>query len=198
MGIASSDVFRNQGGSSWKRKSFYPFVGAVSAGAAVGGVIGALAGTFPLEARLAVVSTLAGAILLMGLLELFGKRFRLLAGKRETPQSWLYLGPRRWALRNGAALGLGLASRVGFSLWYVVPLTSFLLGSAFLGAIAFGLYAAARSGTIIGLAALVSRGTFGEYTDRLLSWSGMAHAVSGASSVVVGALLLGQASVWAT
>lgn len=50
-----------------------------------------------------------------------------------------------WAIRNGASLGLGFTSRLGFWIWYLIPASSFLLGEPLLGAALYGLYGAVRS-----------------------------------------------------
>jgi hypothetical protein len=47
-------------------------------------------------------------------------------------------------------LGFGATSRIGFSLWYAVPVGALLLGSPVLGAAAYGAY-----GLVRGLAAPV-------------------------------------------
>ncbi|MGH3148658.1 MAG: hypothetical protein ACRDTR_23000, partial [Rubrobacter sp.] len=61
------------------------------------------------------------------------------------PQRWVHKGPLEWATRNGLALGFGATSRIGFWLWYVVPLGAFLVGDAALGAIVYGTYGLIRS-----------------------------------------------------
>lgn len=49
---------------------------------------------------------------------------------RATPQSLLELGPYSWAFANGYLLGFGPVSRIGFWTWPLVPISSFLVGSA--------------------------------------------------------------------
>jgi hypothetical protein len=44
------------------------------------------------------------------------------------------------------ALGLGFTSRLGFQLWFVVPASALLFGAPLCGALAYGTYAAIRSG----------------------------------------------------
>jgi hypothetical protein len=64
---------------------------------------------------------------------------------RETAVGWLELGPYRWAVRNGAALGLGATSRLGYWLWYLVPVGAFAAGTPLLGAVVYGAYGLVRS-----------------------------------------------------
>jgi hypothetical protein len=49
-----------------------------------------------------------------------------------------------WAIRNGATLGSGAVTRLGFWLWYAVPTSAFLLANRFLGASVYGTYGIAR------------------------------------------------------
>lgn len=57
----------------------------------------------------------------------------------------MHRGPLRWAARNGTALGLGFTSRLGFWLWFVVPLTGLLSGRPAIGALAYGIYGFSRT-----------------------------------------------------
>ena len=63
---------------------------------------------------------------------------------RETSQALLELGPIRWSVVNGAALGVGFVSRIGFAAWYAIPLTAVGFGDPLLGSLVFGAYGAAR------------------------------------------------------
>lgn len=62
----------------------------------------------------------------------------------ETTQRWMDMGPLRWAALNGLALGSGWYSRIGFPLWYVLPVAALCLGSATWGAAIIGLYGLSR------------------------------------------------------
>ena len=62
----------------------------------------------------------------------------------ETPQSWLSAKPRFAAAMNGAAMGAAFTSRIGFWLWYVVPVAALLSGSVAMGAAIYGTYAVSR------------------------------------------------------
>lgn len=70
---------------------------------------------------------------------------------RETAQRWMHRGALSWALLNGSALGVGAASRLGFPLWYVVPVTALLGGSPILGAAVYGAYGFVRAGATFAL-----------------------------------------------
>lgn len=71
-------------------------------------------------------------------------RSRHPVGSTDSPQRWIHTGAGRWALSNGAALGIGAGSRLGFWLWYVIPLASFLSGSVAAGAAMWGTYGLVR------------------------------------------------------
>ena len=81
----------------------------------------------------------------MGSLEFFGRRVQPPQFDCETPQRWVRQGPLRWATRNGLTLGFGATSRIGFWLWYVVPLGAFLVGDPRLGAAIYGTYGLIRA-----------------------------------------------------
>jgi hypothetical protein len=57
----------------------------------------------------------------------------------------MHHGPLAWATRNGLALGVGATSRIGFWLWYVVPLAALLSASPAWGAALYGCYGAVRA-----------------------------------------------------
>ena len=72
----------------------------------------------------------------------------------ETPRAWLELRNWQTAARNGVALGTGYSTRIGFWLWYLVPIGAFAVGSPVRGALIYAAYAAARLGTSVGLGVL--------------------------------------------
>ncbi len=102
--------------------------------------MGAVGTLLSFESRLATASILGVAAVFVGILELSGRRVQLLQCNSETSPRWLNLGPFRWAIKNGLALGFGATSRIGFSLWYAVPAGSLLVGTPELGAIIYGTY----------------------------------------------------------
>jgi hypothetical protein len=123
-------------------------------------------------------------------LELRGRRCRLPERDRETPRSWVLLGRRRWAVRNGVALGVGAWSRIGFASWYAVPAGCLLVGSAPFGALLYGLYGLARSVAVLPMmAAIRSHGEI-PVGDWLFSRRRLAHKVLGADLLVLAGLVV--------
>ena len=61
----------------------------------------------------------------------------------------MQLGPAGWATVNGGALALGFMSRIGFALWYMVPLASFMVASPSLGVLIYGSYGLLRTGLAV-------------------------------------------------
>ena len=115
--------------------------------------------------RAVIGSILAAVAIVVGSLELCGCRIKPLQFDCETPRRWMQKGPLRWAARNGLTLGFGATSRIGFLLWYVVPLGALLSGSPALGAAIYGTY-----GLVRGVAApLIMLGNIRRQTD-LSDW----------------------------
>lgn len=117
---------------------------AVFAGLVSGWLLGFIGSFVPLEIRVAAATLLGIAAIVVALLELNGRHPHLLQCNRETPQDWVHKGPTKWAIQNGLALGCGATSRIGFWLWYAVPLGAFLVASPWLGAAIYGAYGAVR------------------------------------------------------
>lgn len=87
---------------------------------------------------------------------------------RETPQSWLEGGVVQWAVRNGVALGLGVTTRIGYWLWYAVPVICLLAGRPLPGALVYGLYGLVRTGVgAPALSLVLSRIGSGVFVARL-------------------------------
>ncbi len=138
-------MHRNQAGRSWISKAVVYSLSSALAGLITGAVLGAVGSLLPLDFRLGAGSILAVIAIAVGGLEFFGRRVQLPQFDCETPQRWVHRGPLRWATRNGLTLGFGATSRIGFWLWYVVPLGAFLLGDPRLGAIIYGTYGLVRA-----------------------------------------------------
>lgn len=151
-------MHRNQAGSTWRRKASVYVASAALAGASFGAVLGWLGGRLTDDGRLvlATVVLLAGA--LPAALELAGRKLRPPQLDVETPQTWVGHGPLLWAARNGAALGTGALSRIGFWLWYAVPLAALTSGSVRFGAVIYGLYAVFRAAPAWAVVWATSRG----------------------------------------
>jgi hypothetical protein len=69
---------------------------------------------------------------------------------------WLRDARGRRSLKNGMVLGLGFTTRIGFWLWYVVPVTALASGDARVGASVWGLYGFARGISPLGLTSAAS------------------------------------------
>lgn len=80
----------------------------------------------------------------------------------ETPGSWLRYRDWRTAALNGVALGLGAGTRLGFWLWYVVPIAAWATGSAAQGAAIYSVYASTR----LILSATPTHAVLGRLSDR--------------------------------
>ena len=151
------------------------YVGAGTAvGVASGTVLGLIGSTIAPAARAAVIVCLAFMALSVSLLELFGHRVRLIQVDRETPYGWLSPGPLSWAARNGAAIGFGAGTRLGFWLWYAIPLGALLAASPVLGGVAYGLYSLTRTLSAGGIIVMVQRANW--TASRILGYSVRARA----------------------
>ena len=138
-------MHRNQAGRSWISKAAVYSLSSAFAGLAAGAILGALGSLLPLDFRLAAASILAIAAVAVGGLEVFGRRIQPLQSDCETPQRWVHRGPLAWAIQNGLTLGFGAASRIGFWLWYAIPLGAFLVGDPAFGAVIYGTYGLIRA-----------------------------------------------------
>jgi hypothetical protein len=114
---------------------------AVAASLVVGGALG-LAGAVldPVTrwafAGLAALSVLCGA---------WSRAFPWQLN-RETDRRWLEYENWRTAAFNGFALGLGFTTRIGFWLFYLVPLSAFLVASPAVSALGYAAFAVSRIG----------------------------------------------------
>jgi hypothetical protein len=178
-------VHRNQAGRGWISKAFVYVLSSTAAGLASGAVLGAAGAFLPVELRVATGSILAVAAIAVGGIELFGRHVQPLQFDCETPQRWVNRGPLGWATRNGLALGFGATSRIGFCLWYVVPLGSFLVGDAGLGAVVYGTYGLTRSlGAVFILLGILRYKT--DASDWLIDRYGDARTLAAGQLVFLG------------
>jgi hypothetical protein len=109
----------------------------------------------------------------------------------ETPKSWIHTGPLSWAVLNGATLGSGAGSRIGFAVWYAVPLGALLSGGAVTGALIYGAYGFVRSLSALGLiiAARTTR-DFGVVAGFLMASRASAQVASSSYLLFIGLSLL--------
>lgn len=145
-----------------------------------GAALGQLGGLLASDDRAALATLLAVAGTVLALGDIIGTRWAVpLQCDRETPQRWMDAGALKWAARNGIALGAGLGSRIGFAIWYVIPLAAMLSGEALYGAAIYGTYGFARGlGAPLILLAAARRGVQ-PTADWLLSTRPLARHLSG-------------------
>jgi hypothetical protein len=117
-------------------------------GGITGALLGAIGSSLSRDLRFASASVLGILAIVLGSLELGTGRLAPLQCDRETPQRWMHTGAWRWALRNGVTLGFGATSRIGFWLWYVVPISALLVGRPVIGGMLYGLYGLVRGGFV--------------------------------------------------
>lgn len=122
------------------------------AGAVLGSAAGYagshLSGHWPLFFVLGAVLV----ILLGPLAERLTKRSMKPQLDREAPFGWVNDNAYRWAWRTGLMLGSGVMTRVAFWSFYVVPVVAVASGQAFVGALVWGCYGAARG--VLGISPL--------------------------------------------
>jgi hypothetical protein len=141
---------RGSGGRAALTAAVLTLLGAaVATGAGVGAVLGLTGGAVGSSLRgtygLAAVGLVAAGALA------WRRPWQL---DRETAASWLYHRDLRVAAYNGALLGAGFTTRLGYWLWYALPVGAFASGSAVTGAVLFAVYAATRILLSLLLAAL--------------------------------------------
>jgi heme exporter protein D len=120
-------------------------LGGTLGGAAAGLLFAALGVLVGDDPRTAIASAAIAVAAMLGVWEAAGRRARLLQLDQETPQRWMHFGPIRWPLANGAALGFAVTSRLGFPLWYVLPILSFASGTLWFGPLLWSVYGASRT-----------------------------------------------------
>jgi F0F1-type ATP synthase assembly protein I len=177
--IGSSGVHRNQE-RRWQAKLGSYVASGIISGALLGALLGALGDVLlPGSARigLGVITATVGAVI--AFIEIIGRRVPLLEIDRETPQHWMHRGAFRGAVLNGAAIGSGFATRIGFWLWYLVPCAALLTGSVWRGVAVYSAYATARVGAsaVLLLAAHRSQ-SFGIIARRILAYGPLARRVA--------------------
>lgn len=192
--ITSSAVQRNQGRSRWFIKAGIFLASSAVAAIAVGALLGFLGSFIAVEARASIGALIGCVLIVIGGLDILGYAPTVLEFDRETPQRWMSQGPIRASLLNGWVLGVGILSRIGFWLWYVIPFGSFLFGEVVVGAIVFGSYGALRG--LFSLALMLRRTPRSPSTEAvrwLIRARSIAQASSAVQAVVIGAVAAGVA-----
>jgi hypothetical protein len=189
-------VHRNQGNTNWLAKAFTYLAATTAAGAASGALLGLVGRQAPVDLRTVVASVAALAGVTIGITELSGRRIRLPQWDRETPQSWVHTGGIRWALLNGAVLGFGATTRLGFWLWYAIPVGSFASGNPLTGAAAYGAYGFVRGAGAIAMI-YVGRGrTLDELALALLGRAGTVRRLAAAQLMAFGFVAAAAAGLY--
>lgn len=153
---------------TWRIKGATYIAASATVGILSGGLLGVLGAHVPSDFRAAIGLLAASAGILVGAYELWHRPLPVLQINRETPQSWLRSGGLIWATRNGAVLGFGATTRMGFWLWYSIPIGAFLIGSPTASAVLYGMYSSVRAAWAIVLTLLGSPGRTG--SGRLADW----------------------------
>lgn len=183
---------RNQAGTSWVTKAVVYTAATALAAALAGACLGGLGSLLPASVRVALGSLLGLAAVVVGGAELIGRPLGLIHRDCETPQRWVHAGAVRWAAVNGAALGVGATSRIGFWLWYAVPLGAVLAGDPALGAALYASYGLVRGGSVWALLLLPRR--LGMRGDQLGIWliqrDRLAHTLTAAQLVLLGVVVV--------
>ena len=107
-------------------------------------MLGFLGAALPLNVRAAFATLAAAGALAITMAEAAGRPIPVPQLNRETPKAWVERGSVYWALRNGFTLGFGASTRIGFWLWYVIPLSAILGGSVLVGGLVGAAYGVVR------------------------------------------------------
>lgn len=170
MWVAAPGVHRMGRAARWQVKGLLGLGAGTIAAAAMGLAVGSLGEAVPSPVR-AGVTTVAGVALAVAIVT----RSPLPQFDRETPQSLLNRGPLVWATANGALLGLGLTNRIGFWLWYLIPIATFAMSSPVLGAALWGTYGFARLGILLVASMMMRRNEQAPHTVSARLLGARAH-----------------------
>lgn len=128
--------------------------------------------------------------LLLGLASVV-RRIPLPQLNRETEQALLHRGPLQWAALNGALLGLGFTSRIGFWTWYLIPLACLTSGSSRAGLVIWGIYGLVRMGATVAAAAWMRLvPAMVVVSDTLLDGRGFARRTTRVAALLLAATLV--------
>ena len=142
----------------WRVRGAAYLLAATGAGASVGALLGLAGSSLGDTARAGLATVLAVGAIAIVAWELLGGRLRIPQAERETPRRWLQHHAILAAAVNGAALGTGVLTRIGFWLWFAVPAGALLLGDVVLSAALFGTYSITRTGSTFAILAVARAG----------------------------------------
>jgi hypothetical protein len=160
------------------------------AAALAGFLLGILGSALGDDARAVIATVIAVGAIVVAVLELLGRRVKLVQLDRETPRDWLARSPLGWAALNGTAIGIGAGTRLGVWLWYVVPLGALLSGDPVLGMIGYGAYGLTRTAGAGGIMLLQARYSDRPIWLRVLRESARARRIASAQLLFVASLTL--------
>lgn len=171
-------------------------VAGTATGIVIGAAAGATAGLLDEELRRGVVwiVTVGGACWFA--LDLWRGPLPFPELDRQTEKYWLEEGSLRWAAKTGAALATGGMTRIGFPIWYVVPLGALGSGSATGAAAVWATYGFVRTfaSSVLGWWALEHRRSFRDLGLRFIS---KRAAVRRATDVVAIGVMATVVIAWA-
>ncbi len=144
MWVAGPGVHRTGDDRAMWVKATLHALGAAVGGAILGAGVAQLGAALSPADRAAAGSLLGAALAVVSML-----RLPVLERNTETPQSLLRLGSVGWSVANGALLGTAVTNRIGYWLWYAVPIGCFVSGEPLAGAAIWGVFVCARLATII-------------------------------------------------
>jgi hypothetical protein len=163
---------------------------AAVAGALAGLALGYLGQQLPEAARRDAVIILAALWVIAGAIEALRGRVPLVELDRETPRTWADRSAIGWAVKNGASLGVGATTRVGFPAWYAVPTLCLLFASPTLGVAAYGSYAVTRVASVLLLTYAARRSGFEIMAREVFSLKPVTRQVAGGVLLALGTALL--------
>lgn len=165
-GLHSSRVSGLSGNRlGWAWLGMYHSISATTVGAVTGAALGFTGSWLPVSVRNRVLMLAGFFAVFTAAMQAF-RPFPLLQRNRETPMRWLRGSRLWWGVANGAMLGNGMFTRLGFALWYLLPVAVLSLGNAAWGAVIWGLYGLVR--TFPGLLLTRAMVTKGADPTRLL------------------------------
>lgn len=174
----------------YRRPAITFAVTGATVGAMAGGLLGTLSQSLPGVVALAWIGL--GALGLGLLVELLGWPLPMMNRDTETPRAWINEGWQRWALKNGAALSVGVTTRIGFPVWYLIPAICLVGANPLVGALTWGLYGGLRTGVSVLVGVWEPAGGFGGRgsAERLLDAKGQVRHLTSAIALAIALCIL--------
>jgi len=160
----------------------------------LGAVMYLLAYWINLSSRGILVMGIGCLLLVTGLIEISGRRVPLVQWNRETPRSWVSGSLTTWTVKNGAILGSGVFTRLGFAGWYLMPCVVLVSPNLALSVLVFGAYGLTRTACVFDTLSVVNRRGFALAARSILGerdnariWSAILVAGVGSQLMVLSA-----------